>query len=215
MRSHQLGLTVHAHAIGDGALSMALDAMEAALKVTGPHDLRDAVTHLQVVDHADIKRMTDLGVVACTDPHWFDFDDFYFNITADALGTERAEAQLPMKSFFDAGVVVSSASDYPVTNPAYPLFGIRKGVTRQVKGMPETLHNADERVTVEQMIEATTINEAYQLLCDDRLGSIAVGKEADLVVLGEDITACDPDEIDDVPILATMVGGDWVYTRDN
>lgn len=215
VRSHQLNLTVHAHAIGDGALSMALDAMEAALKVTGPHDLRDAVTHLQVVDHTDIRRMADLGAVACTDPHWFDFDDHYFDLTAAALGAERAEAQLPMRSFFDAGVVVSAASDYPVITPAYPLIGIRKGVTRQVKGMPETLHNADERVTVEQMIEATTLNEAYQLLCDDRLGSITVGKEADLVVLGVDITACDPDQIDDAPILATMVGGDWVYTCDN
>ena len=62
------------------------------------------------------------------------------------------------------------------------------------------------------MIEATTINEAYQMLCDDRLGSITVGKEADLVVLGRDITKCDPEHIEDAPVLGTMVGGDWVFT---
>ena len=193
---------------------MALDGMEKALAETGPHDLRDAVTHLQVVDPADIHRMAKLGVVAVTDPHWFDMEDNYFDLMVSVLGEERAENQLPMKSFFDAGVVVTSASDYPVTNPAYPLIGMQKGVTRQVAGQPDTLHGAAERVTIEQMIEATTINEAYQLLCDDRLGSITVGKEADLVVLGEDITVCDPECIRDAPVLGTMVGGDWVYTGE-
>ena len=98
-------------------------------------------------------------------------------------------------------------------NPAYPLTGIQKGVTRHVPGRPETLHWPAERVTVEQMIEATTLNEAYQMLCDDRLGSITAGKEADLVVLAEDITACDPEKIADTTVLRTMVGGKWVYNN--
>ena len=83
----------------------------------------------------------------------------------------------------------------------------------QLPGRPDTLHGVGERVTIEQMIEATTINEAYQLLCDDRLGSITVGKEADLVVLGDDITKCDTEHIQDAPVLGTMIGGEWVYTR--
>ena len=140
-------------------------------------------------------------------------EDGYFAMMAAVLGEERAEIQLPMKSFFDAGVVVTAASDYPVENPAYPLTGIQKGVLRQIPGQPSTLHGATERVSVEQMIEATTINEAYQLLCDDRLGNIAVGKEADLVVLGEDITQCEPGHIADAPVLGTMIGGEWVYAR--
>ena len=212
-RSHELGFTVHVHAIGDGALAMALDAAEKALEQTGPHDFRDAVTHLQVVDRADIPRMAKLGIVAVTDPHWFDMGPAYFNMMAAVLGEDRAEHQLPMKSFFDAGVVVTSASDYPVSDPAYPLIGMQKGVIRQLPGRPDTLHDPAERVTIEQMIEATTLNEAYQLLCDDRLGSITAGKEADLVVLGADITACDPEHIQDAPVLCTMTGGEWVYTR--
>ena len=213
-RSHELGFTVHAHTIGDGALSMTLDAIEKALEKTGPHDLRDAVTHLQVVDSADIPRMAKLGVIAVTDPHWFTMDDLYFNMMVTALGEERAENLMPMKSFFDAGVTVTSASDYPVENPAYPLIGIQKGILRQNVGQPETLHGANERVTVEQMIEATTINEAYQLLCDERLGSITVGKESDMVVLAQDITICDPEQIANTEVLATMVGGEWVYTHE-
>ena len=212
-RSHELGFTVHAHAIGDGALALTLDAIEKALEQSGPHDLRDAITHLQVVDRADIPRMAELGVVAVTDPHWFTMEDGYFGMMAAVLGEERAENQLPMKSFFDAGVVVTAASDYPVENPAYPLIGIQKGVLRQYPGQPNTLHGAAERVSVEQMIEASTINGAFQLLCDDRLGSISVGKEADLVVLGDDITQCEPERIADAPVLGTMVGGEWVYVR--
>lgn len=213
-KSHELGFTVHVHAIGDGALAMTLDAIEKVQTETGVHDHRDAVTHLQLVDKADISRMAKLNVVASTDPHWFDMEPYYFDMMVDALGKERAENQLPMKSFFDAGVVVTSASDYPVTNPAYPLIGMQKGVLRQLPGRPDTLHGAAERVTIEQMIEATTLNEAYQLKCDDRLGSITVGKEADLVVLGTDITACEPEHIQDSPVLATMVGGEWVYTGE-
>ena len=210
-RSHELGFTVHAHTMADGALAFALDAMEKAQEQTGPHNYRDAVTHLQLVDPADISRMARLGVVAVTDPHWFGMDKGYLDMMAAILGKERAEAQLPMKSFFDAGVVVTSASDYPVENPAYPLMGIQKGVTRTVIGQPDTLHAPAERVTVEQMIEAATLNEAFQLKCEDRLGSITVGKEADMVVLGEDITTCDPQHIAESPVLRTMVGGEWVY----
>ena len=210
-RSHELGFTVHAHTMADGALAFALDAMEKAQEQTGPHGYRDAVTHLQLVDPIDIPRMAKLGVIAVTDPHWFGMDKSYQNMMEAILGKERTQAQLPMKSFFDAGVVVTSASDYPVENPAYPLTGIQKGVTRHVPDQPETLHWPAQRVTVEQMIEATTMNEAYQLLCEDRLGSTTVGKEADLVVLEEDITACNPEKIAEAKVLRTMVSGKWVY----
>ena len=214
-RSHELGFSVHVHAIGDGALTMTLDAVEKALAQTGQHNLRDAVTHLQVVDKADIPRMAKLGVVACTDPFWFVMEKDYFETIAAILGEERAENQLPMKSFFDAGVMVSSASDYPVENPVYPLIGIQKGVLRQNPGKPETLRAPEERVTIEQMIEATTLNVAYQLLCEDRLGSITVGKLADLVVLDSDIMTCAPEKITAAKVLRTMIGGEWVYTRNS
>lgn len=172
-----------------------------------------AKTADKILYKEDIPRMAKLNVIASTDPHWFDMDPDYFGMMAAVLGEERAENQLPMKSFFDAGVVVTSASDYPVTNPAYPLIGMQKGVLRQLPNRPDTLHGVGERVTIEQMIKATTLNEAYQLKCDDRLGSITVGKEADLVVLGPDITACDAEHIQDAPVIGTMVGGEWVYTR--
>jgi len=206
-------MPVHLHAIGDGALAMALDAMEKANAQTGPHDLRDAIAHLEVVDHADIPRMAKLGVVASTDPFWIPLPPELAAIQSYGLGKERTEAMHPIKSFFDAGVVVSSASDYPITYPAYALEGIQLGVTRQKPDLPNSLHCPSECATVDQMIQACTLNAACQFQCEDRFGSISVGKEADLAVLEKDITACDPGQIEDTPVLRTMVGGEWVYTR--
>ena len=130
------------------------------------------------------------------------------------LGEVRAENQYPLKSFFDKGVVVTQATDYPVTSDLRPTNGIQTAVIRQIPGEPETLMNPSERVTVEQMIKAATLNGAYQFKCENTLGSITVGKKADMVVLDSDITACAPEHINDAKILRTMIGGEWVYANE-
>ena len=117
-----------------------------------------------------------------------------------------------MKSLFDKGIIVTQATDYPVTADINPLFGIQSGILRQLPGRPETALNQKECVTFEQMMKAATINAAYELKCEDILGSITVGKEADLVVLNSDITTCAPENITDAKVLGTMIGGEWVYT---
>ena len=211
-RTNEMGLTMHIHAIGDAAVTMSLDAYEIAQAATGLVDQRNAITHLQIVQPEDVSRMADLGIVAVTNPYWFFREPGYFyELEVPYLGEERAAGEYPMKAFFDAGVVVTSASDYPVTIPPRPLDAMQFGVIRQAAGMPETLLGGEERVTIAQMIEASTLNGAFQLKCEDRLGSISVGKEADLVVLGSDITACDPETIADAEVLGTMVGGEWAY----
>ena len=72
---------------------------------------------------------------------------------------------------------------------------------------------ASQCATIDQMIQACTLNAARQFQSEDRYGSISVGKEADMVVLDQDITACDPSKIVDTSVLRTMVGGEWVYTH--
>lgn len=118
-----------------------------------------------------------------------------------------------MKSFFDKGVIASQASDYPVTPEPNPLISIQLGVNRQFPGMPNSLLGGNERVTVEQMIKAATFNGAYQFKCENTLGSITVGKKADMVVLDSDITACESEKIAEAKVLRTMIDGEWVYTR--
>ena len=159
--------------------------------------------------------MAKLGIVAVTNPYWFIKDPSYHDtFTVPCIGEERAETQYPMKSLFDAGIVVTTASDYPILTVFNPLQDIQRGVMRQLPNQPETLLGGNERVTVEQMIEAVTLNGAYQLKCEDKLGSITVGKQADLVVLDTDITACKPENIADTKVLKTMISGEWVYTRE-
>lgn len=211
-KANELGLTVHIHSIGDASTEMALDAFEKGQTST---TMRNAITHLQLVNPKDFERMAKLGVVAVTNPYWFVKEPNYHKILSlPYLGEERAEKQYPMKSFFDAGVVVTQACDYPVTTVPTPLLAIQTAVIRQLPNRPETILGENERVTVEQMIEAATLNGAYQFKCEDKLGSITVGKQADLVVLDSDITTCKPEHIADAKVLRTMIGGEWVFTCD-
>ena len=210
-KSNETDFIVHIHTIGDGAINFALNAMEKAH--TKPEN-RAALTHLQIVKPSDIERMAKLGVVAVSNPYWFLKEDATYAMTASFVGEERAAKQYPMKSFFDKGVVVTQASDYPVTQVPNPLESIQFAVLRQLPGESETLLYSSERVTVEQMIKAATLNGAYQFKCENALGSITVGKKADIVVLDSDITACDPENITGAKVLRTMIGGEWVYTRE-
>ena len=209
-KANEVDMTIHIHTIGDGAITVALDAFE---KANSPAEKRNALTHMQLVQPQDFDRMAKLGVVAVANPFWFIKEPLeYENLSLPYLGEERAEKQYPMKTFFDKGIVVTQATDYPVTTDVNPLIGLQYGVIRQVPGKPETLLNPTERVTLEQMIKAATINPAYQFKCEDKLGSITVGKEADMVVLDADIIACEPEKITDAKVLGTMIGGEWLYT---
>lgn len=119
-----------------------------------------------------------------------------------------------MKSFFDAGIVVATASDFPVTVPSIPLGAIQTGVTRWDRfGDPNTLQNPDERVTVEQMIESCTINPAYQLFSEESFGSIEVGKSADLIVLDKNILELDSFEIGGAAVIRTILEGQTIFER--
>ena len=209
-KANKLGITIHVHTIGDGAVTMALDAFERAKSGA---KYRNAITHMQLVKPADFDRIAKLGVVAVANPFWFAKEMDEFNkLSMPFLGKERAEKQYPMKSLFDRGIIVTQATDYPVTTDVNPLLGIQRGILRQNPYEPDTLLNPTERVTFEQMIKAATINGAYELKCENILGNIVVGKQADMVVLDSDISAIRPEQITDAKVLGTMIGGEWVYT---
>ena len=192
---------------------MTIDACEYAFEQNGDRGNRHAITHLQVVDPADIKRMTDLKMVASANAYWFCKEPGYFyELEVPYLGEARANKEYPMKSFFDAGIYVATASDFPVTIPAMPLAAIQTGVTRCDRySDPETLQNPDERVTVAQMIASTTYNCAYQYFMEEEFGSIEVGKSADLVILDQNLFDIDPVKIGEVTVLRTFLKGDTVF----
>lgn len=212
-KADKLGLRIETHAIGDAAVKMIVDAYEYTAKTNNTKDSRHSITHLQVVDTADIERMAKLNVIASTNPYWFCKEPGYFyEVEVPYLGEDRANREYPMKSFFDTGVKVTVASDYPVTIPSMPLQAVQTGVIRCDRfGDEKTLQNPDQRVTVQQMIEAATINGAYENFADDRIGSIEKGKNADLIILDQDLLKIDPFEIGKTQVLRTIFQGRTVY----
>jgi predicted amidohydrolase YtcJ len=127
-----------------------------------------------------------------------------------AFGEERLERMFAARSFIDAGVKVTAHSDHSAS-PFPPLMGIHALVNRTTKaGRPI---GRSQRVSVTEALKLYTVNAAYQQFDEERLGSIEVGKLADMVVLGEDILTVPPDRIIDIPIDMTVVDGEIIYSR--
>jgi predicted amidohydrolase YtcJ len=215
------GIQIHVHSIGDAATRITLDGFAYARQQNGARDSRNMITHLQLVNPADITRFAELDVIAVPQPYWF-VVDMYYHQAVDYVGQARADMQYPMKSFFDAGAMVASASDYPVSWPPDPMLAIELGVTRTVPAASEIYVDPDyetaltpqEDVSVEQMIESFTINGAYAAFMEDEIGSLEVGKRADLIVLSQNILEIDPAEIHNTLVLLTVFGGQEVYRNE-
>jgi len=208
------GIQVHIHAIGDGAVKMSLDAFELAKKDNGERDSRHTITHISAIQDSDIPRMADLNVVAALQPFWF-YKDQYYELEKAMIGEKRALAMYPTRKMWDEGITIASASDYPPTPDYRPLNAIETGVTRNSPYLEEQdsdmIRNADQALTIEEMLQSYTKNVAYQIFRDDDLGSLKIGKKADMVVLDEDITKVEPKDISETPVAYTIVDGKVVY----
>ncbi len=209
------GFQVHVHAIGDAAISMALDGFEYAQATDPKDDWRPTITHLQVMRDEDIDRFAALKGIACANPTWHFKDPVCYESLEHAQLGERAESEYPLKKFWDRGMVVTSATDFPVSNPD-PMEGLEVGVTRCAPGdaSEETVLDPNQRVSVEDMICAGTINGAYQNFLEKRIGSIEVGKEADFVLMDRDITSIDPHTIHEAKCLMTVIDGKTMYEKE-
>ncbi|MCQ4636498.1 amidohydrolase [Anaerovorax odorimutans] len=210
-----LGLDLHFHVIGDAAAAMVLDVLDDIEKDNPKRDRRCVMTHLQVVDPADYKRIADHDVTAVTNPYWhFKYRGFFEDIEVPYLG-ERAYKEYPMKSLTDAGIRLGAASDYNVTPIPAPLRGIQIGVTRV--GIDEDSSDMDlvlapeERVSVDQLVKAFTIGNAYACRMEDIAGSIEVGKCADMVILEKNIFEEPVDDIYKVKVCQTISEGKVIY----
>jgi predicted amidohydrolase YtcJ len=224
--ANQNGLQIHVHSTGDASTRKVLDALEYAKNKILEGDCRNTITHLQLVDKKDILRFKELEVIASVQPYWqFKGPKWWHNVDYHFLG-ERAEEEFPLGTFFANGVTVTSSSDYPATLVPNPLLAIDIGVTRNLDngsfyGVEDItdmdderyLLNKQERATVKQMLQSFTINGAYAMFMDQKIGSIEIGKRADLVVLDENLFALNPVDIDKAKVVATLFAGKPVYGR--
>jgi predicted amidohydrolase YtcJ len=202
---------IHVHAIGDRAIRMTLDALQRARELNGPSDGRHAITHLELIDPADIPRFRALGVVANFEALWANGDEYLTKLTEPALGPARSRWLYPIASVVRTGAVVTGGSDWSVSS-LNPLEAIEVGIThRAPNDSTAKPWNPAERVDLPTMVAMYTINPAWALHQEQETGSIEVGKLADLVVLDRNLFEIPPERIHEARVLRTMVEGKTVY----
>ena len=209
------GFKIHVHAIGDRAIRTSLDAIEqrhGSRRVSGGP--RPMIVHIQLFDSTDIGRFASLGVVASWQALWAFRDTYMKELTEPRIGPTRARWQYPLATMARTGAIMAGGSDWFVSS-LDPLQAIRVAVTRQ---SPDDSTDApffpEERVDVETMLKAYTLGGALASDAEQELGTIAVGKLADVIVLSADLRMVSPFQITRTPVVLTVLGGREVW-RDS
>ncbi len=203
------GLTVHIHAIGDRAVRSSLDAFADAKKHNGALDNRGQIAHLELIDPADFPRFKELGVIANFQLLWAQLDDYTDGATIKYIGPERARHLYPARSLRDAGAKIAGGSDWGVSS--FDAFiAMEHAMTRsEQRGRPPLL--PEQSLTLQDMVDAYTINAAFALKQERTTGSIEAGKRGDFIVLDRDIFSMDPFDLHETKVTATYLDGREVY----
>jgi len=197
-------LACHVH--GDKGVDTILDVYEQALQRYPRADHRLRLEHVGAITDAQLQRTHDLGVTCSI---FVDHIHYWGDVLVDGLfGPERGARWMPCASAVATGMRISLHNDPPVT-PEEPLRNISVAATRVAPS--GRVLAPEERLTVDQAIRAQTLDAAYQMFSDDAVGSLEVGKYADLVVLSADPRAVAPEDIADLEVRATFLAGRQVY----
>ncbi|SVE22803.1 uncharacterized protein METZ01_LOCUS475657, partial [marine metagenome] len=204
---HSAGWQLYIHVSGGESYDTAIAGLEEAYQEFPRDDARHVITHARYpTDHTlEVLKRYDIMVEPQTGSI-YNMGDDYEERYADP---ERpAYITTPLRTYLDNGIRVMTGSDQ---NPIGPMFTIYEAVNRLRRS--GKVINPEERLTVEEAIRAVTITPAYSTFEEDLKGSIEVGKLADLVVLGGDILTVPSIEIKDIPVMSTMIGGEFLYTN--
>jgi hypothetical protein len=212
------GFQVHFHAIGDRAVTAALNAVAGAGPVSPAQDLRHHIAHLQFIRPGDLDRFADLGVVANFQPLWATHDPQMDELTLPIVGPERAGWQYRVGTLARRGARLAFGSDWPVSS-ADPLQEIHVAVNRRLSarlGRPGTAETdrpflPAEALPLPQAMTAFTAGVAYVNHRERELGSLRPGHRADVALLSQDIFAGPPAEIGAARVDLTIAGGQVVY----
>jgi len=209
-RALRSGFQVATHAIGDRGNRVALDAYETALKAVPTVDHRFRIEHVQVLDHADVPRFAQLGVIpsmqavhATSDMYW----------APTRLGYARTLEAYAWRSLLNTGVIIPNGSDFPVER-VNPLYSFHAAVSRKDDvGWPPGGWFPEQSMTREEALKSMTIWPAFASFQEKELGSLAPGKLADFVILDRDIMTVPESDILGTAVLATYIGGRAVFER--
>ncbi|NUU36938.1 amidohydrolase [Pseudomonas sp. C2B4] len=220
LKAVQAGLDPHLHATGDRAVRDSLNGIEYVRRQLPGNAFRPTITHAESVDPADYGRFKALDVTANMSFQWAQQAPSTVDGTSDHLGAERFARMEPSGSIARAGGRVAYGSDWPV-DPLDEFLALKVGVTRS--GDPQNPHsygpkyagrlNADPALSRAEVLRTITLNAAEQLKLETVVGSVEVGKFADLIVLDKNFMQVPEEELGRNQVLMTMVGGKVVWAK--
>lgn len=210
------GIDIMIHTSHDSSVHQALNAIEKNRSYLFKKQSRVTLAHVNMVRDSDFKRFQKLNIIANIQPFnakgggYYEYRYLLYEDWEDKL--------VRFKTFFDTKTMVSASSDFPACNSSLekcsPYESMQIAITRQnpVLGIKSPiLPNLDERLNIKQIIQAYTINAAYQLHQEKNIGSLEIGKKADLILLDQDLLSSDSYDIHKSKVLLTMVNGEIVY----
>jgi predicted amidohydrolase YtcJ len=201
------GWQLSTHAIGDRAIDEVLTSYGAITRELGLKEPRFRIIHCGLSTPAILKRLRDEHVLVDGDPAFVYWIGSWFK----KYGPERGRWAYPGKSYFDYGVIAAAGTDVPVT-PISPWWGLWAAVERKELNTGQVL-SPEERLSVLQALELFTRNPAHIGFEENKKGSLEVGKLADFIVIDRDVLAVPPEQLKDIQVLQTWVGGELVYEK--
>lgn len=200
------------HAIGDRGNRVAMDVFERVqTEVPGSRQLRMRNEHAQILDAAEIPRFARLNVIASMQATHATSDMPW---VPARIGVQRMhEGAYVWQQLLKSGVVLANGSDFPVEEPN-PMLGLYAAITRQdPRGNPPGGWMPEERLSREEMLQSFTWNAAYAAHAEKDLGSLEVGKIADMVLVDRDVMTIEPQAILGASVVMTIVGGEVIYQK--
>ena len=204
------GYQVNTHAIGDHANTLTFDHYAKLIKQSGTQAMRHRIEHAQVLRLEDIPKFAQMNVIASIQATHATSDK---NMAEDRIGKERLKGAYAWRSLLNAGARIANGSDFPV-EPTNPFYGLHASITRQDRNnQPLGGWISTEALTTEETLKSFTIDAAYAGHQESILGSLSAGKQADFILLEEDIFKQAPSTIWQNTVLETWVAGQPVYQR--